>query len=159
MYSRFQLILSAVDGGTPQLSASISATVIVSVLRNQNPPQFFNTPYSRSIQGNQATGVSIIAVTASDADANLNNNVSAIFLHFIIFRYYVIINLFFVQLIRSFFFKLVKLQQLKKKFKENFVIDYYIVFVTRHLNIVSDVRRREIQVGGRCTSVDVFRYR
>jgi len=109
MYSRFQLILSAVDGGTPQLSASISATVIVSVLRNQNPPQFFNTPYSRSIQGNQATGVSIIAVTASDADANLNNNVSAIFLHFIIFRYYVIINLFFVQLIRSFFFKLVKL--------------------------------------------------
>ena len=93
MYSRFQLILSAVDGGTPQLSASISATVIVSVLRNQNPPQFFNTPYSRSIQGNQATGVSIIAVTASDADANLNNNVSAnfCFLHYIIFRYYVII--------------------------------------------------------------------
>ncbi|KAH3873306.1 hypothetical protein DPMN_036538, partial [Dreissena polymorpha] len=60
--SQYTLTVEAYDGGTPVLTATDFATVSVTVLRNNNPPVFFNTPYSTTISRNQATGQSIYAV-------------------------------------------------------------------------------------------------
>ena len=64
----FQLSVSARDQGTPQLTSSQQATVIITVVRNNFAPVFQNTPYSRDISQGTSAGTSVFQVTATDAD-------------------------------------------------------------------------------------------
>ena len=63
---QFQAVAS--DQGTPALTASPSATVVINVQRNRNPPIFVNEPYSASVNFNAGPGTSIFPVLANDAD-------------------------------------------------------------------------------------------
>ena len=63
---QFQAVAS--DLGSPSLVASPSATVVINVQRNRNPPIFVNEPYSASVNFNAAAGTNVITVLANDAD-------------------------------------------------------------------------------------------
>ena len=69
----FQITVSVRDKGLPTSRSSPSnAVVTVNILRNQNPPIFFNTTFSAQIPETVPAGTSVAAVTASDADANVS---------------------------------------------------------------------------------------
>ena len=68
---QFQVVAS--DLGTPSLTASPSATVVINVQRNRNPPIFVNEPYSTSVNFNAAPGTSVFPVLADDADTVVSN--------------------------------------------------------------------------------------
>ncbi|WAQ95445.1 FAT4-like protein [Mya arenaria] len=55
-------IIRAIDGGTPQREATTSATVTVSILRNNNPPIFIASSYSTQISKTQATQQTIFTL-------------------------------------------------------------------------------------------------
>uniref|UniRef100_A0A1A8AGR1 Protocadherin 2 alpha c n=1 Tax=Nothobranchius furzeri TaxID=105023 RepID=A0A1A8AGR1_NOTFU len=69
-----QLILTAVDGGTPAKSGSM--TILVNVLdNNDNAPLFSQTLYKTKIYENVKIGTSIITLNATDLDEGQNGNV------------------------------------------------------------------------------------
>ncbi|XP_072251863.1 protocadherin alpha-8-like isoform X8 [Leuresthes tenuis] len=72
--SLIQLILTAIDGGTPDKSGTM--TIIVNVLDiNDNAPVFTQTLYKASVCENVKLGTSIITLNASDLDEGLNGQV------------------------------------------------------------------------------------
>ncbi|MEQ2219840.1 hypothetical protein XENOCAPTIV_025305, partial [Xenoophorus captivus] len=69
-----QLVLTAIDGGTPARSGSM--TILVHVLDiNDNAPVFSKTLYKARIHENAKIGSSIISVNATDLDAGHNGNI------------------------------------------------------------------------------------
>lgn len=75
----WQVSLLAYDQGFPSL-VSVQALLIVNILRNQNPPVFINEPYSATISQNQGTFLSIITVTARDADVTVSRPLRSCFI-------------------------------------------------------------------------------
>ncbi|XP_035858921.1 protocadherin alpha-8-like [Sander lucioperca] len=72
--SVIRLILTAIDGGTPAKSGSM--TIQVNVLDiNDNPPVFSQTLYKASVYENAKIGTSIITLNATDLDAGPNGQV------------------------------------------------------------------------------------
>ncbi|XP_069026644.1 protocadherin alpha-8-like isoform X5 [Embiotoca jacksoni] len=72
--SVIRLILTAVDGGTPAKSGSM--TIIVNVLDiNDNAPVFSQTLYKVSVYENVKIGTSLITINATDLDAGANGQV------------------------------------------------------------------------------------
>ncbi|XP_038860840.1 protocadherin gamma-A11-like [Salvelinus namaycush] len=69
------LLLSAVDGGTPQRSGTV--VIHVTVLdANDNKPVFSQTVYKVCLPENSPTGAVVVAVSASDEDEGANGEVS-----------------------------------------------------------------------------------
>ncbi|KAM4586887.1 protocadherin gamma-A11-like [Fundulus diaphanus] len=67
------LVLTAVDGGEPQLSGT--AKIHVTVLdANDNAPVFTKSLYKAAIPENASKGKVVIRVSATDADKGLNSN-------------------------------------------------------------------------------------
>ncbi|KAM6923458.1 protocadherin alpha-3-like [Xenentodon cancila] len=72
--SLIQLTLTAIDGGTPAKSGTM--TIVVNVLDiNDNAPVFSQTLYKAKVHENVKLGTSIITVNATDLDAGLNGEV------------------------------------------------------------------------------------
>lgn len=68
-----QITVSLRDNGLPTPRSSQSnAVVTVNILRNENPPIFFNTTFSAQIFETVPAGTSVAQVTASDADVNVS---------------------------------------------------------------------------------------
>jgi len=72
---RYDLTISCVDNGSPALTSTLSVRVNV-VDRNDHPPTFTIGLYSLSIDENNAVGVSIGRVKATDQDVGPNGNVT-----------------------------------------------------------------------------------
>ncbi|XP_062281225.1 protocadherin alpha-10-like [Scomber scombrus] len=69
-----RLTLTAIDGGTPAKSGTM--TIIVNVLDiNDNAPVFSQTLYKASVYENVKIGTSIITLNSTDLDAGLNGQV------------------------------------------------------------------------------------
>ncbi|XP_055799126.1 protocadherin gamma-A11-like isoform X26 [Salvelinus fontinalis] len=69
------LLLSAVDGGTPQRSGTV--VIHVTVLdANDNKPVFSQTVYKVRLPENSPTGTVVVAVSASDEDEGADGEVS-----------------------------------------------------------------------------------
>ncbi|XP_076020980.1 protocadherin alpha-8-like [Genypterus blacodes] len=68
------LILTAVDGGTPQKSANLNLTIKVLDI-NDNRPVFSNEVYSVMLKENAAVGTIVIKVQATDLDEGTNGDV------------------------------------------------------------------------------------
>lgn len=65
-----QVIVTAKDRGLPtSKQATNRATVVVTVVRNENDPIFFNKTYSAYIRQDVPAGQSVITVQASDSDS------------------------------------------------------------------------------------------
>ncbi|XP_028271931.1 protocadherin alpha-9-like isoform X2 [Parambassis ranga] len=72
--SVIRLTLTAIDGGTPAKSGTM--TVIVNVLDiNDNAPVFSKTLYKTSVYENVKIGTSIVTINATDLDAGQNGEV------------------------------------------------------------------------------------
>ncbi|XP_056238320.1 protocadherin alpha-10-like isoform X5 [Seriola aureovittata] len=72
--SVIRLTLTAIDGGTPAKSGTM--TIIVNVLDiNDNPPIFSQTLYKASVYENVKIGTSMITLNATDLDAGQNGQV------------------------------------------------------------------------------------
>uniref|UniRef100_UPI001445C6EA protocadherin alpha-9-like n=1 Tax=Epinephelus lanceolatus TaxID=310571 RepID=UPI001445C6EA len=73
--SVIRLTLTAIDGGTPAKSGSM--TIIVNVLDiNDNPPVFSQALYKASVYENTKIGTSIITLNATDLDVGPNGQIS-----------------------------------------------------------------------------------
>uniref|UniRef100_A0A672F7Q8 Cadherin domain-containing protein n=1 Tax=Salarias fasciatus TaxID=181472 RepID=A0A672F7Q8_SALFA len=69
------LLLTAVDGGEPQMSGTMQ--IFVTVLdANDNAPTFSRTVYTVKIHENSPKGTSVTTVSASDKDIGSNGDVS-----------------------------------------------------------------------------------
>ncbi|XP_035378386.1 protocadherin beta-16-like [Electrophorus electricus] len=69
------LILTAVDGGTPPRSGTV--TIYVTVLdANDNTPVFSQTVYTVSLSENSPLGTVVVTVSATDADEGANGEVA-----------------------------------------------------------------------------------
>ncbi|XP_074866163.1 protocadherin alpha-C2-like [Carettochelys insculpta] len=71
----YNITITATDAGTPPLSSHRAIQVDISDV-NDNPPRFQESRYSVYIPENNALGVSLCAVKATDPDANENAQVS-----------------------------------------------------------------------------------
>ncbi|XP_049330748.1 protocadherin beta-16-like [Astyanax mexicanus] len=70
-----KLILTAVDGGTPPKSGSV--TIHVNVLdANDNAPVFSQTDYRSNLPENPPLGTIVVTVSATDVDEGLNGKVT-----------------------------------------------------------------------------------
>ncbi|XP_059201769.1 protocadherin alpha-10-like isoform X1 [Centropristis striata] len=77
--SVIRLTLTAIDGGTPAKSGSM--TIIVNVLdSNDNSPVFSQTLYKASVHENAKIGTSIITINATDLDEGNNGQISYSFI-------------------------------------------------------------------------------
>ncbi|XP_046579033.1 protocadherin Fat 4-like [Haliotis rubra] len=65
---RYSFSARAIDRGTPTLTASSNASVVINVVRNQNGPAFVGEPYGRSIRQDLGVGSSVIQINAVDPD-------------------------------------------------------------------------------------------
>ena len=72
--SEFNLILSAVDGGSPPISGTLQLTVNVHDI-NDNKPLFSKSLYKVKVDENVRVGFSVITVSATDADEGLNGEI------------------------------------------------------------------------------------
>ncbi|MEQ2186943.1 hypothetical protein GOODEAATRI_034041, partial [Goodea atripinnis] len=72
--SLIQLTLTAIDGGTPVKSGSMTITINVLDV-NDNPPVFSQTLYKISVYENVKIGTSIITLNATDLDAGQNGQI------------------------------------------------------------------------------------
>ncbi|XP_043113931.1 protocadherin gamma-C3-like [Puntigrus tetrazona] len=70
----YHLVLTAVDGGTPQRSGSLNVTVVV-LDNNDNRPVFSQDMYSTTLKENIQVGTLVIQVQANDADFGSNGEV------------------------------------------------------------------------------------
>ncbi|XP_039976459.1 protocadherin beta-16-like [Xiphias gladius] len=69
------LVLTAVDGGEPQLSGTVQ--IHISVLdNNDNAPVFTQKNYKSTIRENSPSGTQVVIVSASDSDEGSNGKVS-----------------------------------------------------------------------------------
>ncbi|XP_030594792.1 protocadherin beta-16-like [Archocentrus centrarchus] len=69
------LILTAVDGGEPQMSGTMQ--ILITVLdANDNAPVFTQQTYKATVTENSPKGTVIATVTASDADQGSNNKIT-----------------------------------------------------------------------------------
>ncbi|KAM9849733.1 protocadherin beta-15-like [Aulostomus maculatus] len=74
------LLLTAVDGGSPQKSGSV--IIDVNVLdANDNVPVFSQAVYKASLPENSPPGIVVLSVSATDADEGLNGDVTYDFGH------------------------------------------------------------------------------
>ncbi|XP_041845373.1 protocadherin gamma-A1-like isoform X13 [Melanotaenia boesemani] len=72
---KLSLVLTAEDGGEPQMTGTMR--IFVTVLdANDNAPVFSKTVYKASITENSVTGTVVTKVTASDADKGSNGKVT-----------------------------------------------------------------------------------
>ncbi|XP_029918246.1 protocadherin beta-16-like [Myripristis murdjan] len=71
----FRLLLTALDGGTPQRSGTAVIHVIV-LDANDNAPVFSQSVYQTDIPENSPLDTVVLAVTATDADEGLNGEVT-----------------------------------------------------------------------------------
>ncbi|XP_035016836.2 protocadherin gamma-A11 isoform X26 [Hippoglossus stenolepis] len=69
------LVLTAVDGGEPQMSGTMQIHITV-LDANDNEPVFTQSVYKASIQENAAVGTVVVRVTATDADHGLNGKIT-----------------------------------------------------------------------------------
>lgn len=72
--SRYHLVIEALDGGTPPLRSSLHVNVTVQDV-NDNPPIFNQTRYVACVPENATVGTSVLAVNATDADADDNGRI------------------------------------------------------------------------------------
>ncbi|KAM9356722.1 uncharacterized protein ABDE67_004307 [Symphorus nematophorus] len=70
-----KLLLTAVDGGSPQRSGTVVIHVIV-LDANDNAPVFTEAVYSANLPENSPTNTPVIIVSASDADEGVNGEVT-----------------------------------------------------------------------------------
>lgn len=73
--SRYELIVTAEDDGTPKRSSDTRVIITVSDV-NDNSPRFDNAEYTKTISENAAPGSTLIQVTASDKDEGTNSKLS-----------------------------------------------------------------------------------
>ncbi|XP_034037006.1 protocadherin beta-16-like [Thalassophryne amazonica] len=72
---QLHLVLTAVDGGEPQMSGTIQ--IIITVLdTNDNAPVFTQHTYKATVTENSPTGTIVTTVTASDADQGSNGKIT-----------------------------------------------------------------------------------
>ncbi|XP_034037004.1 protocadherin beta-16-like isoform X2 [Thalassophryne amazonica] len=72
---QLHLVLTAVDGGDPQMSGTMQ--IIITVLDvNDNAPVFTQRTYKATITENSPTGTIVATVTASDADQGSNGKIT-----------------------------------------------------------------------------------
>ena len=69
--SSYDLLLTAIDGGSPVMSASVNIAIQV-VDENDNPPVFKIPLYNQVVRENAAVGMPVLTVTATDDDQNSN---------------------------------------------------------------------------------------
>ncbi|XP_051506093.1 protocadherin alpha-8-like [Myxocyprinus asiaticus] len=69
------LILTAIDGGSPQRSGTLNITILVLDV-NDNRPVFSQDVYSSTLHENVQTGTLVIQILASDSDYGPNGEVS-----------------------------------------------------------------------------------
>ncbi|XP_015205206.2 protocadherin gamma-A11-like isoform X1 [Lepisosteus oculatus] len=74
------LILTAKDGGDPQRSGRMKIHIIV-LDANDNAPVFLQALYKATVSENAAKGTVVLTVSASDADADSNGEVTYSFSH------------------------------------------------------------------------------
>ncbi|XP_043924999.1 protocadherin alpha-C2-like [Protopterus annectens] len=72
--SQYNLTVTATDGGTPSLTSQEAITIHIEDI-NDNPPVFERPVYEVYISENNAPGVSIISIKASDPDYSSNGAV------------------------------------------------------------------------------------
>ncbi|KAM9356725.1 uncharacterized protein ABDE67_004310 [Symphorus nematophorus] len=78
--NELKLLLTALDGGSPQRSGT--ATIHVTVLdANDNAPVFSQTVYKASLPENSPVDTVVVAVSAADADAGPNGDITYNFDH------------------------------------------------------------------------------
>ncbi|XP_066128867.1 protocadherin gamma-B6 isoform X17 [Saccopteryx bilineata] len=73
-----RLILTALDGGDPPLSATVQIEVFVRDT-NDNPPVFIKDEYRVSVSENMPPGSSVLQVTATDQDEGVNAEINYFF--------------------------------------------------------------------------------
>ncbi|XP_068506757.1 protocadherin gamma-A12 isoform X12 [Syngnathus scovelli] len=78
--SEMNLLLTALDGGSPRRSGTVAVHVTV-LDANDNAPVFSKAVYKASLPENSAPGSIVINVSATDADDGVNGNVSYDFGH------------------------------------------------------------------------------
>ncbi|XP_034546152.1 uncharacterized protein LOC117817520 [Notolabrus celidotus] len=72
---RLSLILTAVDGGEPQMSGTMQ--ILITVLdANDNAPVFTQPIYKASIKENSPVGTAVVTVTATDKDKGSNGKIT-----------------------------------------------------------------------------------
>ncbi|XP_047209269.1 protocadherin gamma-A5-like isoform X40 [Girardinichthys multiradiatus] len=72
---RLSLVLTALDGGEPQMTGTMQ--ILITVLdANDNAPVFTQSVYMASIRENSPVGTVVMAVTATDADEGYNGRVT-----------------------------------------------------------------------------------
>ncbi|XP_068570883.1 protocadherin gamma-A4-like isoform X22 [Cebidichthys violaceus] len=69
------LLLTAVDGGEPQMSGTVKIHVTV-LDANDNAPVFMQSLYKAAIAENSPIGTTLLTVSASDADKGTNGEIS-----------------------------------------------------------------------------------
>ncbi|XP_058505635.1 protocadherin beta-16-like isoform X12 [Solea solea] len=69
------LVLTAIDGGQPQMTGTMQIHVTV-LDANDNAPVFTRSVYKASIKENAAVGTVVVTVTATDADYGSNSKIS-----------------------------------------------------------------------------------
>ena len=69
----FQLKVIAVDGGTPPNINT--ATVVITVERNLNAPEFEKTRYDIEVLETQPLGVALETISARDLDVNVSRRI------------------------------------------------------------------------------------
>ncbi|KAM8798897.1 uncharacterized protein ACNFOS_007605 [Eudromia elegans] len=73
--SSFEMVLTAVDGGSPSRSGTVQLRINVTDA-NDNAPVFSKSAYEARVRENVATGSLVLQVRATDADAGSNGRVS-----------------------------------------------------------------------------------
>ncbi|KAK1800272.1 hypothetical protein P4O66_000308 [Electrophorus voltai] len=68
------LMLTAIDGGIPPMSATVKIQVVV-IDTNDNSPVFSQSVYKVNLHENVALGTEVVTVSASDADKGINGHV------------------------------------------------------------------------------------
>ena len=77
-FSSYELVLSAIDGGIPELTGA--ATVLVSIIdANDNQPTFSQPTYVVSVPENVQPGYTVIQLEATDKDQGLNAEIEYTF--------------------------------------------------------------------------------
>lgn len=72
--THYQLVIEALDGGSPALKSQLKVNITVQDV-NDNPPIFNQTRYTASIAENSTVGTPVLAVNASDADIGVNGKI------------------------------------------------------------------------------------
>uniref|UniRef100_A0A3B3I881 Protocadherin 2 alpha a 15 n=1 Tax=Oryzias latipes TaxID=8090 RepID=A0A3B3I881_ORYLA len=73
--SRHKLVLTAIDGGTPQKSGTLEININVLDI-NDNMPVFTKDTYTAALRENSPIGTTVIQVNATDLDDGINGEVT-----------------------------------------------------------------------------------